>query len=115
MSKYNKLKKQIFEHDWFMSNDIEYCKEIVYNIAKLELENNKFSNIKVIENIFVEKGLNNNWIVGLVVEYTNKIGRHIGTIRYLEIIELSYFASSLFTTHITIINDYSIDKIKSIM
>jgi hypothetical protein len=117
MSKYNKLKKQIFEHDWIMSNDIEYCKEIIYNIAKLELEleNNKFSNIKVIENIFVENGLNNNWIVGLVVEYTNKIGRHIGTIRYLGIIELSYFASSLFTTYITIINDCSIDKIKSII
>lgn len=115
MSKYNKLKKQIFEHDWIMSNDIDYCKETIYNIAKLELENNKFTNIKVIENVFIEKGLNNNWIVGLVTEYNNKIGRHIVTTRYLEIIELSYFASSLFTTHITIINGYNIDKIKSIM
>lgn len=115
MSKYNKLKKQIFEHDWFMSNDIDYCKETIYNIAKLELENNKFTNIKVIENVFIEKGLNNNWIVGLVTEYNNKIGRHIVTTRYLEIIELSYFASSLFITYITIINDYNIDKIKSIM
>lgn len=115
MSKYNKLKKQIFERDWFMNNDTEYCKETLYNIAKLELENNKFTNTKVIENVFVEKGFNNNWIVGLVTEYNNKIGRHIVTTRYLEIIELSYLASSLFTTHITIINDYNIDKIKSIM
>jgi hypothetical protein len=115
MSKYNKLKKQIFEHEWIMSNDIDYCKETIYNIAKLELENNEFANIKVIENVFIEKGLKNNWIVGLVTEYTNKIGRHISTTRYLEIIELSYIASSLFTTHITIINDYNIDKIKSIM
>lgn len=115
MSKYNKLKKQIFEHDWFMSNDIDYCKETVYNIAKLEIENNEFTNAKVIENVFVEKGINNNWIVGLVTENTNKIGRHIGTTRYLEIIELSYLASSLFTIHITLMNDYNIDKIKSIM
>ena len=115
MSKYNKLKKQIFEHDWFMSNDIDYCKETIYNIAKLELENNNFTNIKVIENVFVEKGFNNNWIVGLVTEYTNKTGRYIYITRYLEIIELTYFAGSLFTTHITLINDYNIDKIKSIM
>nr|DAW85558.1 MAG TPA: hypothetical protein [Caudoviricetes sp.] len=115
MSKYNKLKKQIFEHDWFISNDIDYCKEIIYNITKLEIENNKFTNIKVIENVFVEKGFNNNWIVGLVTENTNKIGRHIGTTRYLEIIELSYFAGSLFTTYITMMNNYNIDKIKSIM
>lgn len=115
MSKYNKLKKQIFEHDWFMSNDIDYRKETIYNITKLEIENNKFTNTKVIENVFVEKGLNNNWIVGLVVEYTDKIGKYIGTTRYLEIIELSHLAGSLFTTHISLMNAYNIDKIKSIM
>lgn len=115
MSKYNKLKKQIFEHDWFMSNDIDYCKEIIYNITKLEIENNKFTNIKVIENVFVEKGFNNNWIVGLVTENTNKIGRNIDITRYLDIIELSYFAGRLFTTYITTMNDYNMDKIKSIM
>lgn len=113
MSKYNKLKKQIFEHEWFMSNDIDYCKETIYNITKVEIENNKFTNTKVIENVFVEKGFNNNWIVGLVTE--NTIGRHIDVTRYLEIIELTYFAGSLFTTHIALINDYNIDKIKSIM
>ena len=115
MSKYNKLKKQIFEHDWFMSNNIEYCKKIVFSIVKLELENNKHLNTRVIKKLFDKKGINKNWIVGLVVEDTNKIGKHIDTMRYLQIIQLSYICNNLIITHINIINSHNLDEIKSIM
>ena len=115
MSKYNKLKKQIFEHDWFMSNSIEYCEKIVFSIAKLELENSKHLNTKVIKNVFAKKGIYKNWIVGLVVEDTNKIGKYINNTRYLEIIQLSYFCNDLIVTHINIMNSYNLDEIKSIM
>ena len=112
MSKYNKLKKQIFVHDWLMNNNLEYCKKIVFSIARIELENSEYRNVNVIENIFAEKGLGNTWIVGQVVECTNKIGKCTFTNRYLEINELSYICNRFFINHIHYINDYNLDKLK---
>lgn len=99
MTKYNELKKKIFEHDWYMNTTLEERNKIIFAIAKLESDN-RYSDTKVIENRFCNTTIDNNWIIGQVVEITDKIGKN----KYIQVSSLTYKYNRFWYEHISLIN-----------
>lgn len=96
MTKYKELKKNIFDHDWFMNTNYKSKKEILYKIAKLETEN-LFNNVRVIKLINYSYFLDNYTITQLVNTDNNN---------YIMIINLTKKGNRIFYNYITLISEY---------
>lgn len=96
MTKYKELKKNIFDHDWFMHTNHKSKKEILYKISKLETEN-LFNNVRVIKIIDYSYFSDNYTITQLVNIHDNNC---------IMIINLTKKGNKIFYNYITLISEY---------
>ena len=103
MTKYNELKKKIFEHNWYINTALKERNKIIFAIAKLE-NDNRYNDTKVIENRFCNTTINNTWIIGQVVEITDKIDKNKFKSKYIQVSSLTYKYNKLWYEFISLIN-----------
>ena len=100
MSKYKELKKNIFDHDWFMNTNYKSKIEILYKIAKLETEN-LFNNVRVIKFINYSYFSDSYTIAQLVNTKYND--------NYIMIINLTKKGNRIYYNHVTLISKYDFE------
>ena len=103
MTKYNELKKKIFDNNWYINTTSKERDKIIFAIAKLE-NDNRYNDTKVIENKFCKITINNTWIIGQIVEITNKIGKNKFKSKYIQLSSLTYKYNKLWYEFISLIN-----------
>lgn len=96
MTKYNELKKKIFEHDWFMNTDYNTRVKLIYSIAKIETEN-LFNDVVVIKPINYSKILD----IYTISQLVNIDGRKL-----IMVINLTRRFNKTYFNYVGLISEY---------